>query len=476
MIPALEQRAETACSMPAGWCRAGRESLCARKEGAEESIGTCGNLEFLRRKTENELTFSTEKKLASTKIENATQFANHKKMTLPASARLLLSAASRRGTAGLEAALNSAGSRAAAVAGGSASSFRRSSSSSAAVVENEGTPSTSSSSSLSSSSLALDAFRAHNSSLPGIEGSTTLAKVLRVERDFVTVDGGCLKRPVRLARSELREGQLVSSSLPKRASSSSSSSSSSPSSLSPPSLPLLRTGPSDVRVGDVLRFHVERLTSPYGDASLSAEPRPRPAQARAAAWEAVLAAAGAERIRATTRGQQASPSSSSSDATSSSALLSMGRVVHGRVLNALPTGGGYAVGVAGVVGFLPFSAAAPSTGARVGVLQRFRVTSAVPSTGSFVLEDEGAAARRVAQAKRQAAWAAARKEAGGEAASGGGEGQRGQQQQRPVAATKERQPRAKQQQQRRGRQQQQQQRSGVSEREEGWYQPSPSRR
>ena len=80
----------------------------------------------------------------------------------------------------------------------------RPSSSSAAVVAGEARSSTSS----SPSSLALDAFRAHNSSLPSIAGSTTLAKVLRVERDFVTVDGGCLKRPVRLARTELREGQL----------------------------------------------------------------------------------------------------------------------------------------------------------------------------------------------------------------------------------------------------------------------------
>ena len=92
---------------------------------------------------------------------------------------------------------------------------RPSSSSAAVKKDSTSSPSTSSSSSSSSSSsLALDAFRAHNSSLPAIAGSTTLAKVLRVERDFVTVDGGCLKRPVRLAKTELREGQLVSSSLP----------------------------------------------------------------------------------------------------------------------------------------------------------------------------------------------------------------------------------------------------------------------
>ena len=224
--------------------------------------------------------------------------------------------------------------------------------------------------------------------------------MLRVERDFVTVDGGCLKRPVRLARSELREGQLVSSAAPTKAATATAGAA--PSSSSLPLPPLLRAGPSDVRVGDVLRFHVEHLTGPYGDATLAAEPRPRPAAARAAAWSAVLAAAGAERTRLSpTRDPSAPPLPP---------LPSTGKVVYGRVLNALPTGGGYAVGVAGVVGFLPFSAAAPSTGARVGVLQRFRVTSAVPATGSFVLEDEGAAARREAHARRQAAWLAAKKE------------------------------------------------------------------
>ena len=373
----------------------------------------------------------------------------------------------------------------------------RPSSSSAAVVAGEARSSTSS----SPSSLALDAFRAHNSSLPSIAGSTTLAKVLRVERDFVTVDGGCLKRPVRLARTELHEGQLVASSLP------------SPSrrpgaaavgrggaEASPP--PLLRTGPGDVRVGDVLRFHVAHLTGPYGDASLSAEPRPRPAAARAAAWSAVLAAAGAERTRASSASSSSASSSaspSSSTAAAADAGSSAGRIVHGRVLNALPTGGGYAVGVAGVVGFLPFSAAAPSTGARIGALQRFRVTSAVPSTGSFVLEDEGAAARRAAQAKRQAAWAAAKREAAeaaGEVWEERGLKERGEPRQQRQQQGHQRQQQGQQQrgggssssgggggakqqqqQQRGGRQRSQQQRGGAaSGREEGWYQPPSSRR
>ena len=145
------------------------------------------------------------------------------------------------------------------------------------------------------------------------------------------------------------------------------------------------------------------------------------------------------------------------------------------------------MGVAGVVGFLPFSAAAPSTGARVGVLQRFRVTSAVPSTGSFVLEDEGAAARRVAQARRQAAWAAARKEAAeaaGEvwvergAPRGRGE-QKGREPKEPREPRQQQRGQHQQQLQRRGRQQPHQPHQPhqrAAEREEGWYQPSSSRR
>ena len=135
----------------------------------------------------------------------------------------------------------------------------------------------------------------------------------------------------------------------------------------------------------------------------------------------------------------------------------------------------------------------------IGALQRFRVTSAVPSTGSFVLEDEGAAARRAAQAKRQAAWAAAKREAAeaaGEVWEERGLKERGEPRQQRQQQGQQRQQQGQQQrgggssssgggggakqqqqQQRGGRQRSQQQRGGAaSGREEGWYQPPSSRR
>lgn len=162
-------------------------------------------------------------------------------------------------------------------------------------------------------SLALAAFRASNASLPSIAGSTVLARVLRADRAFVTVDAG-LKRPVRLSRAELRPDQLVSSPAAGAADGD-----------------RLRTGPGDVRVGDALKVWVAAVETPYGDPALAPEPRASATAAAAAAWAAI------ETSKAT------------------------GGTVLGRVLNGV-AGGGFAVGVGGVVGFLPFSMCSPATG------------------------------------------------------------------------------------------------------------------
>ena len=201
---------------------------------------------------------------------------------------------------------------------------------------------------------ALAALCASNSSLPSLEGATLLARVLRAERGFVVVDAG-LKRPVRVARSELRSDQLVSS----------------PAGASP-----LREGPGDVRVGDVLRMHVDAVTTPYGDPALSSGPRVVPRVAAAEAWAALTAA------------------------------HASGGTVQGRVLNGIGAGG-FAVGVAGMVGFLPHSLTAPATVARVGTLQPFRVVSVDATARTFILEDVGAATRRAAADKARKEAAAA---------------------------------------------------------------------
>lgn len=201
---------------------------------------------------------------------------------------------------------------------------------------------------------ALAALRASNSALPSLEGATLLARVLRAERGFVVVDAG-LKRPVRVARSELRADQLVSS----------------PAGASP-----LREGPGDVRVGDVLRMHVDAVTTPYGDPALSSGPRVVPRVASSEAWAALTAA------------------------------HASGGTVQGRVLNGIGAGG-FAVGVAGMVGFLPHSLTAPATVARIGTLQPFRVVSMDAVARTFILEDVGAATRRAAADKARKEAAAA---------------------------------------------------------------------
>lgn len=53
------------------------------------------------------------------------------------------------------------------------------------------------------------------------------------------------------------------------------------------------------------------------------------------------------------------------------AAMQAGRPVPGRVLNAV--NGGYSVGVAGIVGFLPSSRASVNTVKKIGVLQPFLI-------------------------------------------------------------------------------------------------------
>lgn len=48
---------------------------------------------------------------------------------------------------------------------------------------------------------------------------------------------------------------------------------------------------------------------------------------------------------------------------------------------------GYAVGVAGVVGFLPAKQCSRPTARRIGQLQKFRILEADPGSGSLVLVD-----------------------------------------------------------------------------------------
>jgi ribosomal protein S1 len=101
-----------------------------------------------------------------------------------------------------------------------------------------------------------------------------------------------------------------------------------------------RRGVRDLRVGDVVALRVDTLYTPYGDMQLQPLEVDESTQLRAR-WSLLV------------------------DSHASGAL------VPGRVLNQCR--GGYAVGVAGFVGLLPYHRAAPETIKRVGELQSFYI-------------------------------------------------------------------------------------------------------
>ena len=104
----------------------------------------------------------------------------------------------------------------------------------------------------------------------------------------------------------------------------------------------VRTGPDDVRVGDVLHVVLETTETPFGDPAVSLDMPKGPARLELAMKEIADA-------------------------------FENHQTVLGRVLN--PLNGGYAVGVGGIVGFCPYSNCSLETASRVGVLQPFYVNA-----------------------------------------------------------------------------------------------------
>ena len=284
--------------------------------------------------------------------------------------------------------------------------------------------------------LSRQAFATSPASLPTLTsrrgpGPTVVGRITRLAGPWAWVDAG-LKRPARMARSELKASQLVLSMVdassggrveeertgeadaPAAPADPLASASSSSSSAAAAAARRVRA-PGDVRLGDALRFHVSAFATPYGGEPLLAPdalPRgggPAPAAARLrSAWREIVAAAQA------------------------------GTPILGRVLN-VSGAGGYAVGLGGFVGFMPFSRAQQARAARVlGSLQPFYVLAAsvVPGGGAaggggrvnIVVSDAPTQRRRLLMAKaasaRKAAglppapgdwWGAARGEGGGPA-------------------------------------------------------------
>ena len=115
-----------------------------------------------------------------------------------------------------------------------------------------------------------------------------------------------------------------------------------------------RTGPNDVHVGDVLHVTLETTETPFGDPAVSID-----LPGGEDRHEQILK----ELQRAFDKGDE----------------------VMGRILNTM--NGGYAVGVAGLVGFCPFRLCTLQTASRVGVLQPFIIHRFRLEPFNMILED-----------------------------------------------------------------------------------------
>ena len=116
----------------------------------------------------------------------------------------------------------------------------------------------------------------------------------------------------------------------------------------------VRTGPNDIRVGDVLHVTLETTETPFGDPAVTLDMPRGPDRTKTAMKELMDA-------------------------------FETGQPVMGRLLN--PLNGGYAVGVGGIVGFCPFRSCSLPTASRIGVLQPFYVAGIREVPFNLVLSD-----------------------------------------------------------------------------------------
>lgn len=173
-------------------------------------------------------------------------------------------------------------------------------------------------------------FRLHNSSLKVSGGHMIKARVLNVDRKRIMLDTGV--KVAKIAVSDITPECIL-----ERAADGG-----------------VPRGPGEVRPGDVVQVYLEHEETPEGDMLVSGQQ-----------------AAVRRRVRAVWRELQD--------------RLRDGQPVKGRVLNSLS--GGYAVGVAGLVCFLPNSATTRATARRIGQLQDFKVTGMNAARNNVVLAD-----------------------------------------------------------------------------------------
>lgn len=131
-------------------------------------------------------------------------------------------------------------------------------------------------------------------------------------------------------------------------------------------------GPNDIRVGDVLHVTLEDTETPFGDPAVSVDMPKGPSR---------LGKAVDELRGAYEKKQQ----------------------VMGRILN--PLNGGYAIGIAGLVGFCPFRLCTLPTASRIGTLQPFIVKRFRREPFNMILEDAQAYEKAEAAARFHASKA-----------------------------------------------------------------------
>ncbi|GAX80649.1 hypothetical protein CEUSTIGMA_g8084.t1 [Chlamydomonas eustigma] len=183
-------------------------------------------------------------------------------------------------------------------------------------------------------------LRRHNYSMPGIAGQTIEARVLMVGSETIYVDPGFYGIS-QVPRSEASLSQLCTSD---------------------GQIPSGRSSSSDIRVGDVISVKVESLFSPYGDMQV----------------EAVQADEG---LKISSLWRELATAHATKTP------------VSGRVLNACT--GGYAVGIGGIVGLMPYGRFTLETASKIGVLQKFYVERVVEERRQLVVADAKKETRRL---------------------------------------------------------------------------------
>jgi hypothetical protein len=178
---------------------------------------------------------------------------------------------------------------------------------------------------------ALELFRLHNSSMKVSGGHMIKARVLDVDRKKITLDTGV--KMAKIAVTDITP-ECILEQMP--------TADGSP-----------RT-PGEILAGDIVQVYLEHEETPEGDMLVSGQQ-----------------AAVRRRVRAVWKELQD--------------RMEDGKPVKGRILNSVA--GGYSVGVAGLVCFLPNSVATRATTRRIGELQDFKVTQMNPSRTNVVLTD-----------------------------------------------------------------------------------------